>query len=84
MTDTTTPTLTVNEKVFAIDSLPQEIKDLIGIYKNWEEEKISAQDKVKYAQIEVFKLDAALKALGAEIETRVNNMSEPSASVPAN
>lgn len=59
-----TPTITVNGKTFDIESLPGDIKELIGLYQLWEGELIEARR-------EAFKIEAALKGLTTELDVRL-------------
>lgn len=68
MSDNTTPQdvpmLNVDGVNFPISSLPEDIKDLISIYQNWEVE-------LKNQRVEVFKLEAAIRGVSTEIQSRV-------------
>lgn len=67
--DTTDQTLSINGKDHSISSLPSDIQNLLVIFSKWETE-------LKTAKIEVFKLEAAIKGLSAEIELRVKQFTE--------
>lgn len=69
MTDNAT--ITIKDQTYQVDDLPQECKDLIAIFQGWERDKLQSVEVARRAQIEIFKHEAALKALGAEIETRI-------------
>lgn len=56
--------ITVNNKNYPISSLPTEIKDLIAVYQLWENE-------IVVQRREVFKSEAAMRALSGEIEARL-------------
>jgi hypothetical protein len=58
------PVLRMNDKNYPVDSLPQDVKYLLGIYASWESE-------LKTAKVEVFKLEAAIKGISSEIELRI-------------
>ena len=58
------PTLSIGGKDYPVASLPPEVQNFLGIYALWEGE-------LKTAKIEVFKLEAAIKGLSAEIEIRL-------------
>lgn len=59
------PALAINGKEYPIDQLPGDIQNLLNIYSKWETE-------LKAAKVEVFKLEAAIKGITVEIETRVH------------
>lgn len=62
-------TLSINGKDHPISSLPSDVQNLLVIFTKWETE-------LKTAKIEVFKLEAAIKGLSAEIELRVKQFDE--------
>lgn len=59
------PTITFNGKDYTIDKLPQDVQGLISLYSKWEGE-------LREARVESFKLEAALKGISIEIETRMS------------
>jgi hypothetical protein len=63
-------TITFNEKPYVISSLPKELQELIQIHQQW------SNDQIK-AKLEVFKLDAALRGLISEMETRFSALETP-------
>jgi len=66
-TETQAPTLSLNGKNYPVDSLPSDVKNLLGIYSKWGSE-------LKNAKVEVFKLEAAIKGISAEIELRITQL----------
>ena len=66
------PSITVNGNTYSMTNLPPEIKELIAIYQAWDVELIAQRR-------EVFKLEAALRALSGEIELRFKNLEERNA-----
>lgn len=56
--------ITIKEKNYVLSELSKDIQDLVSIYKRWE---IELSDR----KIEVFKIEAALKSVGKEIEVRI-------------
>lgn len=62
--------ITIGDKKYPLSSLPKEIQDLISVYRRWEME-LSDQ------KVEVFKLEAALKSVGKEINLRIEQHSSP-------
>lgn len=60
-------TITVNGTEYHVEHLPQEIKDLVAIYKTW-------TDELSTARIEVFKLEGAISSLTKEIEARISRI----------
>lgn len=58
------PTITFNGKDYNINQLPQDVQGLISLYSKWEGE-------LREAKVESFKLEAALKGISIEIETRM-------------
>lgn len=62
-TAATEATITFNDKVYVISALPQEVQELINIHQSWSVE-LGEQRR------EVFKLEAALRGLLLELETR--------------
>lgn len=70
MTDTTQqeiPMVTVDGVNFPIHNLPEDIKELLEVYQGWEAE-------LKTQKVAIFKTEAAIRAVGSEIQTRVRNM----------
>jgi len=65
------PTITINNKTYVINALPQEIKEKINVYSIWANE-------LAVAKREVFKLEAANRGLSLELE---NNFKQLEASV---
>ena len=63
-TELNSKTLTINGKEYSILMLPADVQHLLSIYAKWENE-------LKTAKVEVFKLEAAIKGLSMEIDTRV-------------
>ena len=61
--------INVNGKAYPMNALPQEIKDLVNVYQVWEAE-LGNQRR------EVFKTEAALRALGSELELRFKKIEE--------
>ena len=59
----TEATITFNDKVYVISALPQEVQELINIHQSWSVE-LGEQRR------EVFKIEAALRGLLIELETR--------------
>jgi hypothetical protein len=66
-TQTDQQTLTINGKEHPVTSLPQDVQNLLSIYAKWENE-------LKASKVEVFKLEAAIKGLSIEIETRMQQI----------
>ena len=62
-------TLSINGKEHSVQGLPADIQNLLVIYAKWENE-------LKAAKVEVFKLEAAIKGLSAEIELRVQQYAD--------
>lgn len=63
--DSTAPAmLTINGKEYVIQNLPAEVQEMIRIYQTWEQELVKQR-------LEVFKLEAAMKGVGFEIEHRL-------------
>jgi hypothetical protein len=60
-------TLTLGEKEYDTERLPDEIQHLITVYSKWQEE-LAAQ------RVEMFKLEAALKSVSLEIEYRIKQI----------
>ena len=63
------PMITVNGKSYPIDNLPGDIKELIGLYQQWEGELLNAKR-------EAFKIEAALKGITVEMELRLQKYEE--------
>lgn len=61
-------TIAVDGKTYVVDSLPNDIKDIVTIYQSWEQE-------LNKQRIEVFKLEAALHGAALEIEKRIKDLS---------
>ena len=61
------PVVTLHGKDYALNVLPQDVRSLIEVHGIWQEE-------TKKAKIEVFKLEAAIRGVEAEIETRINQI----------
>lgn len=59
--------ITIKGSTYPLESLPKEIQDLVSVYKRWEVE-------LSNTKVEVFKLEAALKRVGQEIEIRVESI----------
>ena len=68
-TDNTTvnPTITFNDKVYQIDSLPAEVQEFITIHQVWNTELATARR-------EVFKFEAAIRGLLIELEHRFTSI----------
>lgn len=58
------PTVTLNGEEIAVKLLPDDVKNLIEVYKSWETDLLTERKAV-------FKTEAALRGLGIEIEKRV-------------
>lgn len=69
-------TFTVNGRVYAADGLPQEVKSLIVCYQKWEIDL----DKQR---ADVFKTEAAMRAVAAEITSRLKFIETTNAAIEA-
>ena len=63
------PTITSGDKNYSISALPEDLQRLIKLYQLWEEE-------LEQAKIQVFKIEAAIRGLGMELEGRIRQVSE--------
>lgn len=61
------PVVTLHGKDYPMSTLPQDVRNLIEVHGLWQEE-------TKKAKIEVFKLEAAIRGIEAEIEIRINQI----------
>lgn len=52
-----------------LSSLPKDVQDLFEIHMKWEAELATAR-------VEVFKLEAAIRGLGSEIEHRLTELTK--------
>lgn len=59
--------IVVDGKTYLVDSLPNDIKDIVTIYQSWEQE-------LNKQRIEVFKLEAARHGAALEIEKRIKEL----------
>jgi len=57
------PTVTFNDKAYDLESLPQDIKDLIAVHQTWNTEIVEQRRNV-------FKTEAAMRSVLNELETR--------------
>jgi hypothetical protein len=73
-TQATEPTITFNDKVYTISSLPADIQEFISIHQVWTNELAGAKR-------EVFKFEAAIRGLLNELENRFKTV--PVDPVPA-
>jgi len=70
------PTVTFNDKAYDLESLPQDIKDLINIHQTWNTELVDQRRSV-------FKTEAAMRSVLNELETRFKQVdAEAAAPVP--
>lgn len=67
----TIQTLSIRGKDYTVSDLGPDIQNLLDLFGKWEAE-------LKQSKVEVFKLEAALKGLSAEIEHRVSKIPEAS------
>ena len=63
------PTITAGGNTYSIAGLPEDVQKLIQIYQNWEVE-------LQAARTEVFKLEAAIRGLGIELEGRFKALTD--------
>lgn len=57
-------TIMINDKLYVMDDLPEQVKQLIGVYRKW------ATD-LSEARLEVAKHEAAMRDLASEISRTV-------------
>jgi len=57
------PTVTFNDKAYDLESLPQDVKDLISVHQMWNTELVEQRRNV-------FKTEAAMRSVLNELETR--------------
>ncbi len=67
MADQTEPSITFRGKNIPIAALPKDITDLLDVHNKWEVE-------LSEARVEVFKLEAAIRGIGSEIEHRLTEL----------
>ena len=65
---TESPMITSNGESYFIDTLPADLQRLVHLYQRWENE-------LHEQQIEVFKTEAAIRGLSAELESRFKELS---------
>jgi len=70
------PTVTFNGKTYLMDALEPQMQEMIKIHQLWTQEH-------EVARREVFKYEAALKGLMAELETRFKAIDSAAAAVKA-
>jgi len=63
-------TINANGATYIISELPQETQELIAIFEVWNKDMILAKQ-------EVFKFEAAIRAVSTEIEGRIANLQKP-------
>jgi hypothetical protein len=68
------PTVTFNDKVYDLEGLPQEVKDLINIHQMWNTELVEQRRNV-------FKTEAAMRSVLNELETRFKQVDTDAAPV---
>lgn len=61
------PSLMVDGNNYPISQLPSDVQELINCYQSWERE-------LNEQKLSVFKTEAAMRAVSAEIQNRVRNM----------
>jgi hypothetical protein len=66
------PMLTVDGNNYPINALPGDVQELIAAYQGWEKE-------LNTQKLEVFKTEAAMRAVSAEIQNRVRQMADAAA-----
>ena len=64
------PSITYKGATIPLSALPKDITDLLDLHTKWEGE-LSA------ARVEVFKLEAAIRGLGSEIDHRLSELTNP-------
>lgn len=70
------PTVTVNGKTYQVNALPPELRDMLAVYQLWETELATARR-------EVFKTEAAIRALTGELEGRFKALEDAAAAMVA-
>jgi len=59
--------VSIGNKMYPFDKLPQHAQNLVKVYQGWEEELIKAQ-------IECLKLEAAMRAVSREVEEIITGL----------